>query len=454
MNLAFFIARRTAQHTPDNKPGVMERIAVISVALSVAVMILAMAVIMGFKYEVARKVTAFAAHAVVTDVRGVGTLDSEPVRRSARTEGLIRSTRGFASMAPYAVKGGIVRTADAVGEVMLKGVDTAYDWSAFRGWLVDGDLPRVGDSIRTKDILLSRSLADRLMLGVGDRVEMLFVEAGDTPRRDRFKVAGIYSSGMDEMDNTVILTDLRNVQRLSDWAPDDRKFHVAVAREDYRPDGLLRDGEKNPRGRYFAGRRFVCGRGARGAGFGKKFGRDGAVVGIFEYLWAVLAGREKLSGRVMRRLTTFIAVIFAAAAFAPLRAQSLDAFKERLAAPVVSDAAFGTARVTVTEYGDAEKAVDDASRVGQRLRLRGYRVCIFFDNGQDARAGAFAAEALFKETYPGIMVYPVYENPYFKVVVGNCLTAEEAIILKGKIASTFPKAFVKSEEFSMADLLN
>lgn len=87
----------------------------------------------------------------------------------------------------------------------------------------------------------------------------------------------------------------------------------------------------------------------------------------------------------MRRLTTFIAVIFAAAAFAPLRAQSLDAFKERLAAPVVSDAAFGTARVTVTEYGDAEKAVDDASRVGQRLRLRGYRVCIFFDNGQDAR---------------------------------------------------------------------
>lgn len=72
----------------------------------------------------------------------------------------------------------------------------------------------------------------------------------------------------------------------------------------------------------------------------------------------------------MRRLTTFIAVIFAAAAFAPLRAQSLDAFKERLAAPVVSDAAFGTARVTVTEYGDAEKAVDDASRVGQRLRLR------------------------------------------------------------------------------------
>ena len=103
----------------------------------------------------------------------------------------------------------------------------------------------------------------------------------------------------------------------------------------------------------------------------------------------------------MRRLTTFIAVIFAAAAFAPLRAQSLDAFKERLAAPVVSDAAFGTARVTVTEYGDAEKAVDDASRVGQRLRLRGYRVCIFFDNGQDARAGALPRKPSSRRPIPG-----------------------------------------------------
>ena len=218
MNLAFFIARRTAQRTPENKPGVMERIAVISVALSVAVMLLAMAVIMGFKQEVSRKVAAFSGHAVVNGVRGVGTLDSAPVRRSARAEELIRTTEGFVSLAPYAVKGGIVRTADAVQGVMLKGVDGDYDWSSFGQWLVEGDLPRVGDSLRTKDILLSRGMAEKLMLGVGDKVEMLFVETGDRPRRDRFKVAGIYSSGMDEMDDAVIMTDLRNVQRLADWA--------------------------------------------------------------------------------------------------------------------------------------------------------------------------------------------------------------------------------------------
>lgn len=221
MNLELLIARRTAHTSPEDKPGVMERIAVVSVALSVAVMILALAVMMGFKREVTRKMTGFAAHVTLTDVRGVNTLDSEPIRRSAHTEELVRSTEGFVSLAPYAVKGGIVRTSDAVGEVLLKGVDKTYDWSFFDEWLVEGELPRVGDSLRTKDILLSRNLAQRMQLKVGDPAEMLFVEAGDMPRRDRFKVVGIYSSGMDEMDNAVVVTDLRNVQRLSDWTPDE-----------------------------------------------------------------------------------------------------------------------------------------------------------------------------------------------------------------------------------------
>ena len=218
MNLAFFIARRIARPAPGCKPGVMERIAVISVAVGVAVMILALAVIMGFKREVAHKMEGFAAHVSVTDVRGADALDAEPVRRSAHVEELIRTTEGFRAMAPYAVKGGIVRTPDAVGEVVLKGVGRDYDWSCFREWLVAGELPRVGDSVRTKDILLSQSLADRMLLGVGDKVEMLFVDAGELPRRDRFKVAGIYSSGMEEMDDAVVVTDIRNVQRLSDWA--------------------------------------------------------------------------------------------------------------------------------------------------------------------------------------------------------------------------------------------
>ena len=166
----------------------------------------------------------------MTDIRGVNALDAQPVRRSAHVEELIRRTDGFVAMAPYAVKGGIVRTADAVGEVMLKGVEADYDWSYFRQWLVEGELPRVGDSVRTKDILLSRGMAEKLMLGVGDKVEMLFVETGDRPRRDRFKVAGVYESGMEEMDGVVVVTDIRNVQRLSEWGPDEISGYEILTR--------------------------------------------------------------------------------------------------------------------------------------------------------------------------------------------------------------------------------
>ena len=125
---------------------------------------------------------------------------------------------------------GIVRTADAVGEVMLKGVEADYDWSYFREWLVAGELPRVGGEVRTKDILLSRTLADKLLLGVGDKVEMLFVEPGEMMRRDGFKVAGVYESGMEEMDGVVVVTDIRNVQRLSEWGPDEISGYEILTR--------------------------------------------------------------------------------------------------------------------------------------------------------------------------------------------------------------------------------
>lgn len=137
----------------------------------------------------------------------------------------------------------------------------------------------------------------------------------------------------------------------------------------------------------------------------------------------------------------------------PLCAQSLEAFKRRLAEPVVAESVSVRGRVAVCEAADAARAVAAASRMGTRTRFYGYRVCIFQDNSQNGRAEAVAAKALFEQTYPGERVYMVYENPYFKVMVGNCLTSEEAIILKGRVSATFPKAFPRREELTLSDLL-
>ena len=121
-----------------------------------------------------------------------------------------------------------------------------------------------------------------------------------------------------------------------------------------------------------------------------------------------------------------IALLLALAS-APLSGQTLDQFK-RQAAP--ADPSYNS-RVVATE-------------------IPGYRVRIFLDNGQNARASANGAIARFREIYPDIPAYLSYENPYFKVTVGNCLTSEEAIILLGKIRDAFDRAFLVREEISLS----
>ena len=217
MNLEYFIANRTAHQAASDKPNVMVRIATASVAIGVAVMIVTMAVVMGFKEEIARKMSGFTSHVQLTYIRSSNSLESAPIQRSENIEEMIRSMEGFRAMSVYALKGGVIKSNEGVAGLVLKGVDGDYDYSFFAEALVEGVLPRVADSVRYKASLLPKVVADRLNLAVGDRVEMLFVESDALPRRDRFKVCGLFSTGMDEMDKTLALTDIRNVQRLSGW---------------------------------------------------------------------------------------------------------------------------------------------------------------------------------------------------------------------------------------------
>lgn len=240
MNLAYFIARRIARPSEGNRPGVMVRIATVAVALSLTVMLISIAVIMGFKREVSRKIVGFATHAELSDIRS-HSLESYPVRRSGALEAIIKDRTGCLAVVPYAAKGGIVRTEHGMQGVLLKGVDGDYDFSFLRETVVEGELPRVGDSVRTKDLLLSRDVARKLKLSVGDKVEMLFIEPDASPRRDRFKISGLYFSGMEELDERIAVTDLRNVQRLSGWSDGEISgYEITLDRLD-EADDFVRD---------------------------------------------------------------------------------------------------------------------------------------------------------------------------------------------------------------------
>lgn len=217
INTEFFLARRISSRGAGTK-NVMVRIATVTVAVSVAVMIVSLAVIFGFRHEITQKLTGFAGHVEIMNLDSNSSYETQPVQRNAELEQSIRGVANFKSLFPYAIKGGIIKTDEAMQGVMLKGVDSTYDWSFFSRSMVEGDLPHTVDTVRT--IIISRTISDLLKIGVGDRAEMLFVQADRPPRRALFKISGIYKTGLAEMDKVMVLTDIRTVQRLNRWDAD------------------------------------------------------------------------------------------------------------------------------------------------------------------------------------------------------------------------------------------
>jgi lipoprotein-releasing system permease protein len=216
-NIELFIARRITSSRQSESKGVMVRVAIATTAISMAVMIIAIAVIMGFRREISDKVTGFGGQLRITALDYSYSTESTPIFRNLALEKNVSEIADFRAMMPYALKGGLLKTPEATQGVVLKGVDDSYDWSFFESNLVEGGLPRTGDSVRHKDLLLSLVVAETMKLAVDDRVEILFVNGDRPPRRDRFRVSGIYSTGLEEMDKAMILTDITNVQRLYGW---------------------------------------------------------------------------------------------------------------------------------------------------------------------------------------------------------------------------------------------
>ncbi len=129
-------------------------------------------------------------------------------------------------------------------------------------------------------------------------------------------------------------------------------------------------------------------------------------------------------------------------------AQSLESFKSKL-----SGYSYSSGEVEIYESSDAKSSLDRINRNGRTRTFLGYRIGIFFDNGATARTNATEAKKLFEENFPNEEVYMIYENPYFKVSAGNCVTQEEAVMLLDKVQKIFPKAYLMREQLQVSDII-
>ncbi|GAA0539728.1 ABC transporter permease [Chitinophaga japonensis] len=220
MRLSFFIARRIAFNRGSSFSRFIINIAIIATAISVAVMILATALVNGFQQVIQEKIFSFWGHIHVTQYQpNAGPLTEQiPFNEDTVLVQRLRQVPGVTIVNAYATKSAILKADKDIEGIIFKGVDARYDWQHLQRFLVAGRPIQYNDSSYAGEIIISRSTAQTLQLQLNDKVIVYFIQGGGQPPRARkLTVTGIYKTGIEEYDKTYIIGDINLVQRLNNW---------------------------------------------------------------------------------------------------------------------------------------------------------------------------------------------------------------------------------------------
>ncbi len=221
MNLPLFIAKRIYGDQGDrrkvSRPAI--RIAMVGVAIGLAVMIITVSVVLGFKHTIRDKVVGFGSHIQIGNILTMGSYETLPIciddstlRAFGRIDGIRKAER-------YTTTQGILKTDDDFLGVVFKGLGPEYDLTFLQENLVEGELPQFSDSATNYPLVISRSMADKLRLKTGDRIFAYFI-GNDDVRARRFTVTGIYQTNMKRFDDAFCLTDIYATHKLNGWFED------------------------------------------------------------------------------------------------------------------------------------------------------------------------------------------------------------------------------------------
>ena len=225
MNIPIFLARKV-RHAPEGSfSATVTRIGVASIALGLAILIVAFGVLYGYKNTIQQKIFLFGAHIQVAKFTNNYSYEERAIPLNTKLYQERDRIPGFRHIQGVALKAGILKTKEDLSGVVLKGVGRDYDWNLLRESLVAGRVPVVATdsgagkpSPGSTELLISQYMANQLQVKVGDGIPMYFL--GNPPRVRKMTVVGIYDTGLEEVDKTIALGDIRLIQRLNNWGPD------------------------------------------------------------------------------------------------------------------------------------------------------------------------------------------------------------------------------------------
>ena len=220
MNLPYFIANRLIkgrrEGTSFSRP--INIIAIIGIAMGLGVMILAVAILTGFKQQIREKVVGFGSHIQIMNFDSNISFETTPISDTQTFIPKIKQLPGVAHVEVFATKAGIIRTEEDIQGVVLKGIGSDFDWSYFKSNMVDGSVFTVTDTGRTDKVIISKKIADMLRLKTGDSFSMLFIQ--DPPRMRKFIISGIYETSLEEFDKMYVFCDIGHIRKLNGWRDD------------------------------------------------------------------------------------------------------------------------------------------------------------------------------------------------------------------------------------------
>ena len=231
-----FIADRIFSLSKENLSSTVMRLAVTSVALAIIVMLIAWAVVVGFKNQIRDKVIGFVAPIHVQSLDKNESVEETPFQLDSLLISRLNSVDGIAHYQMVANKAGMIKTDDEIQGVILKGVDEYYDWTYFSRCLVEGKTPEYKSDERSTDVLLSKVVADKMLLNVGDDVRVWFIDKDNQARGRKFTVSGIFETGLFEFDERYVFADLNQIRKLNGWEDDEAGLLEISLKEGYDAD--------------------------------------------------------------------------------------------------------------------------------------------------------------------------------------------------------------------------
>jgi lipoprotein-releasing system permease protein len=224
LNLEYFIARRliAAKSFKSSISAPIIKIAISAIAIGMVMMLISVATGIGLQQKIREKVSAFSGQIVISNYDNNNSeITLSPISINQDFYPKFKAVSEVEHIQAVATKAGIIRTETAFEGIVFKGVGTDYNWSGIEEYLVEGKLPVFGDPV-SDEVIISKSLADRLNLKVGNSFNTFFIkeEQGKLPNSRRFKISGLFNSGFQDFDFTYIIGDIRHIQKINKWNPE------------------------------------------------------------------------------------------------------------------------------------------------------------------------------------------------------------------------------------------